>query len=153
MCSDVPVQATRRCYRLAVHSSRGRPRPRLRRQFQVAFAAVMVAVLAAAVMVARHSIEPGRGGAGNAGSAGGRPYPSSTRPTTPSGPISGGTGSPLSPGWRGNGHAVTLAFGGDVDFEGPPAVRLAGDPAPALRRRPSPPIPGARLSVTNIEVA
>src|SRR5258706_9722019 len=136
MCSDVPVQATRRCYRLAVHSSRGRPRPRLRRQFQVAFAAVMVAVLAAAVMVARHSIEPGRGGAGNAGSAAGRPYPSSTRPTTPSGPISGGTGPPLSPGWRGNGHAVTPALWGGVHFEGPPAGRLADDPATALHRGP-----------------
>ncbi|HEX9527945.1 MAG TPA: hypothetical protein VF951_10630, partial [Streptosporangiaceae bacterium] len=75
----MPVQATWRCYRLAVHSSRGRPRPWLRRQFQVAFAAVMVAVLAAAVLVARHSIEPGRGSARNAGSAGGRPHPSTAR--------------------------------------------------------------------------
>src|SRR5260221_12596668 len=131
MCSDVPVQATWRCYRLAVHPSHGRPRPRLRRQFQVAFAAVMVAVLAAAVLVARHSIEPGRGGAGNAGSAGGRPYPSSTRQTTPSGPIRGGPGPPPSPGSRGSGPAVTPALGGDAHFEGPLAGRLPGDPPPA----------------------
>src|SRR5258708_33730951 len=146
MCSDVPVQAPRRWYRPAVHSSRGRPRPRLRRQFQVAFAAVMVAVLAAAVMVARHSIEPGRGGAGNAGSAGGRPYPSSTRPTTPSGPISGGTGSPLSPGWGGNGPAVTPAFGGGGAFEGPLAVRRPGGPSHAPPAGPFPPTAAAHPS-------
>jgi len=153
MRSDVPVQATWRCYRLAVHSSRGRPRLRLRRQSQVAFAALSVTVLAAAVLVARHSIEPGRGSAGNAGSAGGRPHPSSTRPTAPSGPISGGTGSPRSPGWRGSGNAVTLAFGGDVHFEGPLAVRLADDPATALDGGLSRLIAGADLSMTNFESA
>ena len=38
--------------------------------------------------------------------------------------------SPLNPDWKGNGKAVTLAFGGDVHFEGAVGVRLT---APSCR--------------------
>jgi poly-gamma-glutamate capsule biosynthesis protein CapA/YwtB (metallophosphatase superfamily) len=113
---------------------------------------VIVAVLAVAVVVARNSIEPRRGDAGatgSAGSAGGRTHPSGTRPTTPP----GRSGSPLLSGWRGSGKAVTLAFGGDVHFEGPLAVRLADDPATALEGSLSRLFSGADLSMTNFESA
>src|ERR1700727_1527980 len=40
--------------------------------------------------------------------------------------------SPLNPDWTGNGHAVTLGFGGDVHFAGAVGERLAQNPATAL---------------------
>ena len=52
-----------------------------------------------------------------------------------------------------SGQAVTLAFGGDVHFEGPLAVRLADDPATALGGGLSRLIAGADLSMTNFESA
>ncbi len=48
---------------------------------------------------------------------------------------------------------MTLAFGGDVHFEGPLAVRLADDPATALDGGLSRLIAGADLSMTNFESA
>lgn len=61
--------------------------------------------------------------------------------------------SPLSPDWRGDGKPVTLAFGGDVHFEGPLAARLAADPATALDGDISALLAGADLSMTNFESA
>ena len=48
---------------------------------------------------------------------------------------------------------MTLAFGGDVHFEGPLAVRLADDPATALDGGLSRLIAGADLSMMNFESA
>jgi Bacterial capsule synthesis protein PGA_cap len=140
-----------------VHSSRGRPgrlsRRRSRRPLLVGSAAIIAVVLAAAVLIDRNWTEPGRGIAGHGGSAGGRSHSSGTRPTTPAGRITGAKGSPLSPGWKGSGNAVTLAFGGDVHFEGPLASRLADDPATALGVGLSRLFAGADLSMTNFESA
>jgi len=114
----------------------------------VAVAALAVAVLAAAILIARNILEPaGHGGGNRAGSgpgssAGSRPQPPGTK-----------NGSPLSPDWRGSGKPVILAFGGDVHFEGPLAVRLADDPATALDGDVSRLLSGADLSMTNFESA
>src|SRR5215472_7076941 len=157
MTANVPAQSTWRCYGLLVHSShRSGPRrgqrvsrrQRSRSQFQVAVAALAVAVLAAAILIARNILEPaGHGGGNRAGSgpgssAGSRPQPPGTK-----------NGSPLSPDWRGSGKPVILAFGGDVHFEGPLAVRLADDPATALDGDVSRLLSGADLSMTNFESA
>ena len=40
--------------------------------------------------------------------------------------------SPLNPAWTGNGHTVTLGFGGDVHFAGAVGGNLAKDPSTAL---------------------
>lgn len=61
--------------------------------------------------------------------------------------------SPLSPAWRGNGHKVVLAFGGDVHFEGVLGVRLADSPASALDGSVSRLLSGANLSMVNFESA
>ena len=114
---------------------------------------MIAVVLAAAVLIERNWTEAGRGIAGNAGSDGGRSHSTGTRPTTPAGRITGAKGSPLSPGWKGSGNAVTLAFGGDVHFEGPLAARLADDPATALGGGLSSLFAGADLSMTNFESA
>ncbi|HET9898201.1 MAG TPA: CapA family protein [Streptosporangiaceae bacterium] len=62
-------------------------------------------------------------------------------------------GSPLSPGWRGDGKAVKLAFGGDVHFEGPLAARLAADPATTFDGTIESLLSGSDLSMTNFESA
>jgi poly-gamma-glutamate synthesis protein (capsule biosynthesis protein) len=64
-----------------------------------------------------------------------------------------GNGSPLSPGWTGDGQPVTLAFGGDVHFEGPLAARLAADPVTALDGNIAKLLSGADISMTNFESA
>jgi poly-gamma-glutamate synthesis protein (capsule biosynthesis protein) len=124
-------------------------------------AALIVTVLVAAVVIVRAV-------AGH-GSAGGHPHPSGARSAS-AGHRSGqgGTGtrdgtkdgaratdasrSPLSPDWKGDGRPVSLAFGGDVHFEGPLATRLAADPATALDGI-SALLSGADLSITNFESA
>jgi poly-gamma-glutamate synthesis protein (capsule biosynthesis protein) len=58
----------------------------------------------------------------------------------------------LSPSWRGDGHAVTLAFGGDVHFEDELAARLASSPANALDGV-SALTSGADISMANFESA
>jgi hypothetical protein len=63
------------------------------------------------------------------------------------------TASPLAPTWTGNGKAVTLAFGGDVHFEGVLGNRLSADPATALDGSVSALLGGADLSMTNFESA
>jgi Bacterial capsule synthesis protein PGA_cap len=62
-------------------------------------------------------------------------------------------GSPLSRSWRGNGHGVVLAFGGDVHFEGPLGVRLADRPASALDGSVRALLSGANVSMVNFESA
>jgi Bacterial capsule synthesis protein PGA_cap len=62
-------------------------------------------------------------------------------------------GSPLSPTWRGDGKAVTLAFGGDVHFEGELGVRLSADPGTALDGNIAGLLSGSDLSMTNFESA
>jgi len=61
-------------------------------------------------------------------------------------------GSPLSPNWRGDGKAVTLAFGGDVHFEGAIGARLSANPNTALDSVGRL-LSGADLSMTNFESA
>ena len=149
-----PVHDALHCYGAAVHSrleprrpgpSRpGRPRSRrerLRRQFHVSVAALVVVLLAGGVVIARGALR-GHEKAGAAGKkTGGR------RETK------GPAGSPLSPGWRGDGKSVTLAFGGDVHFEGPLAVRLADDPSTALDGNIAKLFSGADLRMANFESA
>lgn len=62
-------------------------------------------------------------------------------------------GSPLSPRWKGDGKAVTLAFGGDVHFEGVLEARLAADPATALSGSVGALVSGADVAMTNFESA
>lgn len=62
-------------------------------------------------------------------------------------------GSPLSPDWTGDGRPVTLAFGGDVHFEGSLGGRLAADPATALDGNIAKLLSGSDLSMTNFESA
>jgi Bacterial capsule synthesis protein PGA_cap len=112
-----------------------------------------VAVLAAVVVLIRNIVEPGTSGPGGGGSAGARTHSPGARGTTSAGQHTGVKGSPLSPGWRGSGKPVTLAFGGDVHFEGPLAVRLADNPATALDGDVVRLFSGADLSMTNFESA
>jgi len=53
---------------------------------------------------------------------------------------------------RGNGHSVTLAFGGDVHFEGRIRRRLENDPATVLAGM-APLLQGADIAVVNLETA
>lgn len=147
---NVPVQAAWHCYLLVVHSSPRSSRQRLRKQFQVAVGALAVALLAGAVLIVRNLV-----GTGGAATPGGDtvPQPSAARHLSASAKPSGPKGSPLSPDWRGDGNAVTLAFGGDVHFEGPIAVRLADDPRTALGGYVAKLMQGADISMTNFESA
>jgi hypothetical protein len=61
--------------------------------------------------------------------------------------------SPASRSWRGDGRSVTLAFGGDVHFEGDVGVRLAGNPATALDGSVRALLSGADISMVNFESA
>jgi poly-gamma-glutamate capsule biosynthesis protein CapA/YwtB (metallophosphatase superfamily) len=61
--------------------------------------------------------------------------------------------SPLNPDWRGNGKAVTLAFGGDVHFEGAVGQRLTEDPADALGTTVAQLLSGAQVRMVNLESA
>ncbi len=67
-----------------------------------------------------------------------------------------GAAAPLStpgdPGRRGKGQAVTLAFGGDVHFEGRIRARLQSDPA-AVMAGVAPLLSSADLAVVNLETA
>jgi poly-gamma-glutamate synthesis protein (capsule biosynthesis protein) len=72
-------------------------------------------------------------------------------PRPPSHPVSL-SHTPVSPTWRGSGQAVTLAFGGDVHFEGPLATGLASDPATALDGV-GPLVAGAAVSMANLDTA
>lgn len=61
--------------------------------------------------------------------------------------------SPLNPDWKGDGKAVTLAFGGDVHFEGAVGERLTEDPATALGTTVSQLLAGSQLRMVNLESA
>ncbi|HVX20417.1 MAG TPA: CapA family protein [Acidimicrobiales bacterium] len=66
-------------------------------------------------------------GSGSTGTNGG-----STGSGQSGGGHAGRTGSPAEAGWRGNGKAVTLAFGGDIHFQGVLKTRLSHDATTAL---------------------
>jgi len=61
--------------------------------------------------------------------------------------------SPLNPSWKGDGKAVTLAFGGDVHFEGAVGQRLTEDPTTALGNTVSQLLAGSQLRMVNLESA
>ena len=61
--------------------------------------------------------------------------------------------SPLNPDWLGDGKPVTLAFGGDVHFEGVVGERLSKDPATALGDTVGALLAGAQLRMVNLESA
>jgi poly-gamma-glutamate capsule biosynthesis protein CapA/YwtB (metallophosphatase superfamily) len=131
-----------------VHSSHRPSRERLRKQFQVAVSALAVVVLAGALLIVKNLVTPE---SGTGGAAAGSPQPSVNGHSRPAAKVT--TGSPLSPSWRGNGKPVTLAFGGDVHFEGPLAVRLADNPETALDGDIATLMSGADISMTNFESA
>jgi poly-gamma-glutamate synthesis protein (capsule biosynthesis protein) len=61
------------------------------------------------------------------------------------------THSPLNPDWKGNGHTVTLGFGGDVHFAGVVGESLAKDPATALGTTIPQLFAGTQLRMVNLE--
>ena len=61
--------------------------------------------------------------------------------------------SPLNPAWKGDGHTVTLGFGGDVHFEGVVGEKLAQDPTTALGTTVPQLFAGTQLSMVNLETA
>jgi poly-gamma-glutamate synthesis protein (capsule biosynthesis protein) len=63
------------------------------------------------------------------------------------------THSPLNPDWKGDGKAVTRAFGGDVHFAGAVGTRLAQSPSTALGPTISQLFSGAELRMVNLETA
>jgi poly-gamma-glutamate synthesis protein (capsule biosynthesis protein) len=61
--------------------------------------------------------------------------------------------SPLNPGWKGNGRAVTFGFGGDVHFAGVVGEKLAQNPSTALGTTIPQLFSGAQMSMVNLETA
>ncbi len=61
--------------------------------------------------------------------------------------------SPLNPDWKGNGHTVTLGFGGDVHFAGAVGSSLAKDPSTALGTTIPQLFAGSQLRMVNLETA
>ena len=61
--------------------------------------------------------------------------------------------SPLNPEWAGNGHSVTLGFGGDVHFAGAVGTKLAADPSTALGDTFPQLFAGTQLTMVNLETA
>ena len=61
--------------------------------------------------------------------------------------------SPLNPDWKGDGHTVTMGFGGDVHFEGVVGQKLAQDPSTALGTTIPQLFAGTQLSMVNLETA
>jgi poly-gamma-glutamate synthesis protein (capsule biosynthesis protein) len=61
------------------------------------------------------------------------------------------THSPLNPDWKGNGHTVTLGFGGDVHFAGVVGENLAKDPSTALGSTIPQLFAGSQLRMVNLE--
>jgi poly-gamma-glutamate synthesis protein (capsule biosynthesis protein) len=59
--------------------------------------------------------------------------------------------SPLNPDWKGNGHTVTLGFGGDVHFAGVVGQSLAKDPSTALGTTIPQLFAGTQLRMVNLE--
>ncbi len=131
-----------------MHSSGRTPRRRLWTQFRLAVGALVVVVLVGAALVARNAIDSSPGSTtGAARDHSGRHTKLAHKSAHKR------TGSPLSAKWRGDGKAVTLAFGGDVHFEGTLGTRLADDPATALDGNIAKLLSGSDLSMTNFESA
>jgi capsule synthesis protein PGA_cap len=63
------------------------------------------------------------------------------------------THSPPNPEWTGNGHTVTLGFGGDVHFAGAVGTKLAADPTTALGDTFPQLFAGTELTMVNLETA
>ncbi len=61
--------------------------------------------------------------------------------------------SALNPDWKGSGKPVTVAFGGDVHFEGVLGDRLANDPSTALGTTFPTLFAGSQLSMVNFQSA
>ncbi len=61
--------------------------------------------------------------------------------------------SPLNPEWTGNGHTVTLGFGGDVHFAGAVGTNLATNPTTALGTTIPQLFTGTQLRMVNLETA
>jgi poly-gamma-glutamate capsule biosynthesis protein CapA/YwtB (metallophosphatase superfamily) len=61
--------------------------------------------------------------------------------------------SPLNPNWKGDGKPVTMAFGGDVHFEGAVGARLTQDPTTALGTTVAQLLGGSQLRMVNLESA
>jgi poly-gamma-glutamate synthesis protein (capsule biosynthesis protein) len=61
--------------------------------------------------------------------------------------------SPLNPDWKGDGKPVTLAFGGDVHFEGAVGLRLTQNPTTALGTTVAQLLGGSQLRMVNLESA
>jgi poly-gamma-glutamate capsule biosynthesis protein CapA/YwtB (metallophosphatase superfamily) len=61
--------------------------------------------------------------------------------------------SPLNPNWKGDGKPVTMAFGGDVHFEGAVGARLTQDPTTALGNTVAQLLGGSQLRMVNFESA
>lgn len=59
--------------------------------------------------------------------------------------------SPLNPDWKGSGKTVTLAFGGDVHFEGVLGQNLSNNPSTALGTTIPQLFAGANMSMANLE--
>jgi poly-gamma-glutamate capsule biosynthesis protein CapA/YwtB (metallophosphatase superfamily) len=132
-----------------VHSSHRSSGEQLRKQFQVAVSALAVVLLAGAVLIVRNLVAPES--SGPAGGAAAAPQPAVSGHSHQAAKVA--AGSTLSQSWRGSGRPVTLAFGGDVHFEGPLSVRLANDPETALGGDVARLMSGADISMTNFESA
>jgi capsule synthesis protein PGA_cap len=130
----------------------------VRRRRQVVGFVVLVALVVVVVVVVV-------GGSGAPGGRTGGQKQATTGTTGPRGRRAAGTtgtaaakhrattDSTLSPTWTGDGQSVTLAFGGDVHFEGALGARLSADPATALDGSVASLLAGADLSMTNFESA
>lgn len=108
--------------------------------------------MAAVALLAVGCGRPG-GAAGDAGASAGATASGHGSALAGQRPVRPAAGSPLSPGWTGDGKPVTLAFGGDVHFEGVLGARLAADPATALSGPVRRLVAGADVVMTNFESA
>jgi poly-gamma-glutamate capsule biosynthesis protein CapA/YwtB (metallophosphatase superfamily) len=139
-----------------VHSARPTSGGRRPSPFRVAFAALIVVVLTGVYLVYRYEGQhhPGAAGHSHVGRDTSKQSQAAPHSGQGNGKTSGQakTGSPLNPDWRGDGKAVTLAFGGDVHFEGEIGARLSADPDTALDSVADL-LSGADLSMTNFESA
>jgi Bacterial capsule synthesis protein PGA_cap len=115
------------------------PSPQIRRR-RLAAVLALAALLLAACVGGRDEPEPGAATATSAPATTGDSRPATTSPQR--------AGSSRSP----TGEPVTLAFGGDVHFEGAIGVRLARDPATTLGRIANL-LRRADLAVVNLETA
>jgi poly-gamma-glutamate synthesis protein (capsule biosynthesis protein) len=122
-------------------SARAVRRARQRRRRTIGFVAiafVVVAIAGAGAWYVTRSDEPSRVAA-----------PDAPRSTTSTGPT---TTTTIRDPRRGNGEPVTLAFGGDVHFEGALRSKLVADPAAVLAPI-APTLSAADVAIVNLETA